>query len=282
MVNTLLSLLQSTIKPEQARLLALFLFFLPIFFFAYWAVKRGARFSLRPIAAYSALKGLLARAAETGQPVHLSLGVAGIGDQATADTTAGLNILEYLAERAAISASPPIVTIANPTALPVAQDLLRRAYRHQGYSEEYDPARVRFIAPADPTLQSSALPAPSIYANTPHDAFAYAAGTMQVLSKQKLTANVMVGQFGDEFLLLGETGARQDLTQIGGTSAVSALPFVYATMSHPLIGEEIYAGGAYLSDKPAHLSSLLAQDVLRWVLVAGVAGAILLRTAGWI
>ncbi len=282
MVNALLSLLQSTIKPEQARLLALFLFFLPVFFFAYWAVKRGARFSLRPIAAYSALKGLLARAAETGQPIHLSLGVAGIGDQATADTTAGLNILEYLAERAAISASPPIVTIANPTALPVAQDLLRRAYRHQGYPEEYDPARVRFVAPADPTLQSSALPAPSIYANTPHDAFAYAAGTMQLLSKQKLIANVMVGQFGDEFLLLGETGARQDLTQIGGTSAVSALPFVYATMSHPLIGEEIYAGGAYLSDKPAHLSSLLAQDILRWVLVAGVAAAILLRTAGWI
>ncbi|MCL4393638.1 MAG: hypothetical protein M1482_02305, partial [Chloroflexi bacterium] len=211
---------------------------------------------------------------------HLSVGISGIGDQNTADTTAGLTVLEYLADRAAISASPPIVTIAHPTALPVAQDLLRRAYRRQGYPEEYDPARVRFIAPANPNLNSAALPSPTVYAHSPQDAFAYAAGTMRVLNQHKLIANVMVGQFGDEFLLLGETGARRNLDQIGGTSTVSTLPFVYATVSHPLIGEEIYASGAYLSDKPAHLSSLVAQDILRWVLVAGVGIAIVLRTAG--
>ena len=57
MVNALLSLLQSTVQPEQARSLALLLFFLPVFFFAYWAVKRGAHLTLRPIDAYSALKG---------------------------------------------------------------------------------------------------------------------------------------------------------------------------------------------------------------------------------
>ncbi len=279
-MDALTSLLNSTIGPDQARMLALFLFFLPVFFFAYWAVKRGAQLTLRPIDAYSALKGLLARAAEAGQPVHLSVGITGIGDQNTADTTAGLTVLEYLAERAAISASPPIVTIANPTALPVAQDLIRRAYRRQGYPEEYDPARVRFIAPTNPTQNSAALPGPILYANSPQDAFAYAAGTMRVLNQHKLIANVMVGQFGDEFLLLGETGARRNLDQIGGTSTVSTLPFVYATVSHPLIGEEIYASGAYLSDRPAHLSSLMAQDVLRWVLVAGIGIAIVLRTVG--
>ena len=281
MVNALLSLLQSTILPDQARLLALFLFFLPIFFFAYWAVKRGARLSLRSIAAYDALKGLLSRAAESGQPIHLSVGIAGIGDQATADTTAGLTILQYLAERAAISGNPPLVTIAHPTALPVAQDVLRRAYHQQGVPAEYDPLRVRFIAP-DPSLYSGASPNPAIYAGNPNDAFAYAAGTMQLLSQHKLAANVLVGRFGDEFLLLGETGAQHHLDQIGGTSATGVLPFVYATMTHPLIGEEIYAGGAYLSDLPAHLSSLMAQDLMRWALVVGVVLAIVLKTVGLI
>ncbi|MDE3088420.1 MAG: hypothetical protein KGJ80_03400 [Chloroflexota bacterium] len=281
MVDALLSLLQSTIEPEQARMLALFLFFLPIFFFAYWAVKRGLQISLRPIDAYAALKGLLAQAAEAGQPVHLSLGISGIGDRATADTTAGLTTLEYLAERAAISASPPIVTIAHPTALPVAQDLLRRAFRREGYPEEYDASRVRFIA-SDPLLGSVASPTPAIYAGGQTDAFAYAAGTMQIINQHKLIANVMIGNFGAEFLLLGETGAQRNLKQIGGTSALSVLPFVYASVSHPLIGEEIYAGGAYLSGKPAHLSSLLAQDVMRWALIGGLALAIMLRTLGLI
>jgi hypothetical protein len=103
---------------------------------------------------------------------------------------------------------------------------------------------------------------------------------MQIIDQQKLVANVMIGRFGDEFLLMGEAGAQRNLAQIGGTSAVHVLPFVNATMTHPLIGEEIYAGGAYLSDKPAHLASLFAQDMMRWILVAFMVMAILLRTLG--
>lgn len=268
-MNALLSLFESTLGPDYARMLVLFLFFLPIFFFAYWVVKRGTPIALRPIAGYAALKGLLGKSAEAGQPVHLSLGTAGIGDQFTADTMAGLSVLDYIAERGAISASPPIVTCSNPTALPLAQDLLRRAYARQGYPEEYDPARARFVAPA-PNLGTGAAP----------DGLAYAAGTMRMIEHQKLVANVLIGHFGDEFLLLSETGTHRELIQIGGASDTRVLPFVQATMNYPLIGEEIYAGGAYLSAKPAHLSSLLAQDVLRWLLVGGVAAAVLFKTLG--
>ncbi len=270
-MDALLSLLESNIGTNEASMLVLFLLFLPLFFFAQWAVKRGIKLSLRPIAGYAVLKGLPGRSAEAGEPVHLSLGTSGVGDKFTADTAAALNILEYLAERGAISANPPIVTCSHPTTLPVAKDLMRRAYRRQGYPEEYDPARTRLIAP-DPFLGTQGQ----------GGAFAYAAGAMHLLSHQKLVANVMVGHFGDEFLLLGEVGARQNLTQIGGTSSERVLPFVNATMTHPLIGEEIYAGGAYLSDKPAHLGSLFAQDVIRWFLVAGTVVAILLRTLGFV
>ncbi len=270
-----------TIEPERAIALALFLLFIPIFIFAYGAVTRGAAITLRPIPSYDRLKQILAQAAEAGQPVHLSLGIAGIGDQATADTSAGLAILEYLAERAAVSATPPIVTLAHPTALPIAQDILRRAYRRLGYPEEYDPARARFIAP-DPNLNTGASTSPLLFASVQNDAFAYAAGVMHLLNKVKLIANVMIGRFGDEFLLMGETGAQHNLNQIGGTSTRSALPFVYASVANPLIGEEIYAGGAYLSNKPSHLSSLLAQDIARWLLVAGIVIAVGLKSLGFI
>ncbi len=268
-MEALKSLVNSTIGWEQAQALSVLLLFLVIFFFAYWAVKRGARFTLRPIAAYAALKGLFARSAEAGQPVHLSLGTTGIGDQFTADTTAALNVLEYLTERGAISAAPPVVTLAHPTALPVAQDIMRRVYRQMGVPEDFDSTRARLLAPD-----------PKNFSTNHSDAFAYAVGVMRLLTQQKLAANVMVGRFGDEFLLMGEAGAQRGLIQIGGTSAPEVLPFVQATMTHPLIGEEIYAGGAYLSAKPAHLSSLFAQDVMRWLLVLGVVSAVLFRTLG--
>ena len=73
-------LINSKIDPKQAWVLGLLLLFLPIFFFAHWAVKRGMQITLRPISGYTALKGMLARAAEAGQPVHLSLGTTGIGE----------------------------------------------------------------------------------------------------------------------------------------------------------------------------------------------------------
>lgn len=266
-MDPILSLLDSTIGARQARMLGVLLLFLPIFFFAYWAVKRGLRFVLRPIAAYAALKGLFARSAEAGQPVHLSLGTTGIGDQFTADTTAALSVLEYLAERGAISAAPPLVSLAHPTALPVAQDVLRHVYQRLGMPEEYDPTRARLLAPSPSNRQ---------------DAFPYAVDAMRLLTQQKLVANVMIGHFGDEFLLMSEAGAQHGLLQIGGTSAPEVLPFVNATMTHPLIGEEIYAGGAYLSGQPAHLGSLLAQDIMRWVFVVGITSAVLLRTLGLI
>lgn len=279
-MDALLSLLGSSIEMDRARMLVLFLLFLPPFFFSYWAVKRGLHVNLRSIAGYEALKGLLAQAAEAGQPVHLSLGIAGIGDEHTADTSAGLAVLDYIADRAAVSASPPLVTLANPTALPVAQDILRRAYRRHGYPEEYDPARARFIAPP-PTLNTGS-PNPAIYAGNQTDAFAYAAGTMHLLNRERLVANVMVGFFGDEYLLLGETGAQRQLNQIGGTSAPGVLPFFYATVPNTLVGEEIYAGGAYLSNRLSHVSSLVAQDVMRWMLVGIVIVGIALKSIGWI
>jgi len=270
-VQVLWDLLDSTIGARQSFALALLLFFLPILFFAYWAIKRGAQVKFRPIAAYEALRGLFARSVETGQPVHLSLGTSGVGDQFTADTVAALNVLEYLAERGAVSAAAPLVTLAHPTTLVAAQDLLRRVYRQSGLAEEYEPTRARLTAP-DPLCFSTPRP----------DHFPYAVGTMRLLTQQKLVANVMVGRFGDEFLLMGEAGAQRGLTQIGGTSAPEVLPLVTATMTHPLIGEEIYAGGAYLSNKTTHLGSLLAQDLMRGVIVAAVTGMVLLLTLGLI
>ncbi|MBI5303502.1 MAG: hypothetical protein HY868_15315 [Chloroflexi bacterium] len=271
-METLLSLLQSTIGTDQARQLVLFLLFLPLFAFAYWAVKRGMVISLRAIPGYAALTQLLTQSAETGRPVHLSLGISGIADAFTADTMAGLTTLEYVAERGVISEAPPIVTVANPTALPAAQDVLRRTYTRHGYAEEYDPARARFIAPNG--ALNSATPV------APGSGFAYAAGAMQTLTQHKLTANVMLGRFGDEFLLLGETGAQRGLPQVGGTSAERVLPFVQSTVDNPLLGEEIYASGAYLLKKPAHLSSLLAQDIARGLLVLGIIVAVLMKTIG--
>lgn len=248
----------------QAVMLAVFLAFLiPFFYLLYRANRKGSRPHLRAIPAYDSLKKLMSRAAETGQAVHVSVGTGGVSGPRTADTLAGLNTLEFLADRAANSDIPPLVTVTEPTAFPAALDQLRRAYERQGYPEEFRFDQARFIAPP---VNGSAVP--------------YAAGVMDILDTEPITANVLLGSFGDEYLLMTEPAAQKNAFQVGGTSNPNVLPFTYLTMSAPLLGEEIYGAGAYLLERVEHYASLMAQDVFRVALVIVIVGVVIARSLG--
>ncbi|HUV74750.1 MAG TPA: DUF6754 domain-containing protein, partial [Anaerolineae bacterium] len=84
--------------------------------------------------------------------------------------------------------------------------------------------------------------------------------------------------FSDEFLLMSEVGARNAVNQVGGTTSPQILPFVYASTDHALIGEEIFAAGAYLLGKTAHVASLAAQDWLRTAIILTILIGILVRS----
>ncbi len=229
--------------------LALLLLLLPILFLLTSRIRAGHHSGLRTISGLEALPSSVGRSAETGQPLHVSVGVEGIGGLGTAQTWAGLSLLAQLADEAASCDTPLIVTVADPTVLPVAQDILRRAYARQGNPEGYDPAQVRYVAP---------LP------------MAYAAGVAGLVEREPLTGNVMIGAFGDEYLLIAEAGARQGLHQVVGTANPTTLPLMYASADETLIGEEMFAAGAYTQRLPAQIGSLLTEDWARWVLVAAL------------
>jgi hypothetical protein len=252
------------IGTQQSLMLAVFLpFLIPFFYFLYRAPRSATRPHLRAIPAYESLKKLLSRAAETGQAVHVSVGTGGISGVQTADTLAGLYTLEFLADRAANSDIPPLASATDPTTFPAILDQLRRAYERQGYPEEFRLDQARYIAPP---VNGSAIP--------------YAAGVMDILRNEPITANVMVGSFGDEYLIMTEPEAQRDRPQIGGTSNPNVLPFTYLTMTEPLLGEEIYAAGAYLLDRVGHYTSLIAQDVFRIVLIIVVLAVVIARSLG--
>jgi hypothetical protein len=241
----------------QALVLVFLLLFLPLIFFFSARVRRGHEVSLRCISAFEALPNLIGRAAETGQALHVGLGSGSVVGQDTASALAGLTVLGYLADQAAVFDCPPVVTVADMALLPVAQDVLRNGYLRQNRLRGYRSTAVRFLGPA-----------PAVYA----------AGVMDVLAHEGIAANTMIGEMGDEYLLIGETGAQRDLNQIVGTSNVGALPFVFCTADETLIGEEMFAGGAYLSRLPEHIGCLLAQDWMRVLLVGVILAGVLWYT----
>lgn len=257
-MQVILSVLsQTSIDPNAAFLLAFLLLLIPAVPFLRRRVKTGNVPGLRSLSGFTALRSLVSQSIETGQPIHLSVGVQGIGQQSTAQTLAGLTTLEYLAQEAAICGAPPIVSIADPTALVASQDVLRRAYEASGQKEKFDRYQVRMIAP---------------------EPAAYASGVMGALSRENVLANVMNGAFGDEYLLMGETGARKGIQQVAGSGNAEALPFMMLSADHVLIGEEMFASGAYLSQRPSHLASLMLQDWMRILIVLFIIVGIVLST----
>jgi len=257
-MGILLNLLEASgIEPLAALMLVVLLVFLFFLLFADKRVRFGFRPTLRPLPGFALLDGFVGQAVETGRTLHVSMGTRGIGGASTADTMAGLMALERLAEQAVATGLKLVITVSDPSLLPIAQDTLRRAYERRGYPQGYNPEHLRYIAP---------------------DAIAYAAGVMGILEREDVVANAMIGGFGDEFLLMGENGARKGIQQVGGASSPETLPLVYISMDEALLGEEIYAGGAYLSSKPSHLGSLLAQDWLRSAIILAIILGVLIRT----
>jgi len=239
-------------------LVLLFLFVACIIFFIV-RVRGGHRPALRQIPAFDLLKGFTGRAIEAGHPLHLSLGVGSLANETTADSMAGISVLNYLVDQAAVTGVHPTVSMANPTVMLFAQNVLKAAHGEDKPGVEAAYRQVHWIAPQ---------PA------------AYAAGVMSLLSVDKVETNVMVGDFGDEYLLMGEASVKQKAAHIGGTSNPNTLPFIYATAQETLLGEEIYAAGAYLQKRTAHLASLLAQDMIRWLVAAMILVGVVLSSLG--
>jgi hypothetical protein len=55
---------------------------------------------------------------------------------------------------------------------------------------------------------------------------------------------------------------------------------IYASASDPLIGEELFAGGAYLGAGKMHEASISAQDVIRWIIIVIIIGSVVLNFLG--
>jgi hypothetical protein len=227
------------------------------------ASRAGATHKLRSITGYEAANEGLALSAETGRAVHTSPGTGSVGTQGigSAATLAGMAVVESMARVSAITGAPAQATTNDAVAYALTDNALRRGARRAGWSLENDGSEARFLTQSDP--------------------LAYVAGATDVVEGQKVSSAVMVGQFGPEVLILTEVQRRNGAQQIIGASQHDALALINISADHTLIGEEIFASGAYLERRTTHTSSVLAQDGLRWaVIIAIVLGFIIGNALG--
>jgi len=213
----------------------------------------------RPLPGYEELGNELERAVESGDRIHLSLGTGPLSGFESAPTFAGLAILAKIASSTMMSDKPLIVSTGDGATATLAQDTLYSAYRNAGAESRYTSTYARMLGP------------------TP---FSYVAGIPALLSQEEVAVHILTGSFGIEGALAADFGRREGVFVLAGTEDVQAQALLYATADYPMIGEEIFAGGAYLDVGEFHKASLRSQDVVRLVIVAIILFGVLLRTAG--
>lgn len=218
-------------------------------------LRRRSPAALRHIAAYEQLNRSVGLAVENGTRLHFSLGRGSLFPARGASALAGLAMLRKLSERTSVSDKPPVVTSGDASLAVLSQDTLQSGYRAAGAEEQY-----RFT-----TGRLAGL--------TP---LSFAAGAMPTVHDEDVSANVYIGDFGAESALLTEAAERQNSTLIAASDNLAAQSVFYASSQEPLIGEELFAAGAYVGAGAAHDASLNVQDILRWLLIlAMLAGSVL-------
>ena len=96
---------------------------------------------------------------------------------------------------------------------------------------------------------------------------AFAATVNGMMMRDRPAANIYMGAFFAESLLLAETGNAAGSIQIAGTARPAQIPFFIAACEYTRMGEELYAASAYLSHEPLLLGGLKGQDLMK-VLIA--------------
>jgi len=253
--------LPSFLSPAGLLGLAFIIVFLGLMvFFAASGRKQPSR-ALRPISAFARLGRAVGLAVEAGRRLHVSLGSGSLNGLESGSALVGLTVLQRIARAASISDRPPVATSGDTPVALLSQETLRNTYSAIGASGQYDPL----------AGQVSGL--------TP---FSYAAGTLPVIYDQQVSANVLAGHFGSEVGLIADAGERSGSLVLAGSDNLPAQAILYAAAEEPLIGEELYASGAYLHAGPMHIASLRAQDVLRWVLVGVILAGAALKLLGFL
>lgn len=218
--------------------------------------RRRAPASLRLIEAYERLNRSVGLAVENGTRLHISLGRGNLLTARGGSALAGLAMLRRLSERTSVSDRPPVVTSGDSSLAILSQDTLQSGYRAAGAEDQY-----RFT-----TGRLAGL--------TP---FSYAAGTLSTIHDENVSANIVIGDLGTESALLAEAADRENTSLIAASDDLSAQSVFFASAQEPLIGEELFAAGAYVGAGASHEASLHVQDILRWLIILAIIFGSLLK-----
>ncbi len=226
---------------NPAAILFIIAFIGPVLYFI-WRAKRGAKIFVRRIPGIDAIDDAIGRAVELGRPVSFTSGLANVGPL----LYACLGVLRHIALKTATFGTKLFYPCNDPEVLVFADATIQSAYREQNKLSHYDPTSVRYLS---------------------SDQFAFASGYMGLIHRENVGTAFLFGVYAAESLILAEAGQQIGAVQVAATVSNEQIPFFITACDYTLIGEELYAAGAFLSNDPVQRGSLRGQDIAKVVIL---------------
>jgi hypothetical protein len=218
------------------------------------SARKGKKLFIRRIAGLEAVQDAIGRATEMGRPI---LYIPGIQDMDDVQTVAGVTILGYVARTIAEYDTRLEVPTSRSIVMSTARETIRSAFLAAGRPEKYSDDIVHYVT---------------------DEQFGYVAAVDGIMVREKPATCFYMGAFFAEALIMAETGNSIGAIQIAGTAMPAQLPFFVAACDYTLIGEELFAASAYLSNEPRQLGSLKGQDVGKSIAMIVIAAGVALFT----
>jgi len=214
--------------------------------------------SLRPIDGFDRIPMWVGQAIEGNRPLHLSIGSAGVGENSTIVALAGAEFFYYVIQEATIGDISPIISTTSTSAIPLGQDTLRRAYQSRDRSDRYQASKARWY----PQGQRS---------------MAFAAALTGMMKVENPSAHILAGSFGPEIALVLDAAHHQNQGTFAVSDQIEGQAIAFALADNYLIGEELFAAPAYVSDDPADKAETVVVDLWRGLLILGLFELIILN-----
>jgi hypothetical protein len=221
--------------------------------------RKGEEYQLRPIPALDAIDEAIGRAVEMGKPVHYTPGVGNLTTRGAPTMFATLDILAHIAEKCASMDVDFIATTGSGDVQTVSEEIVRNAYARVGKSDAYSIDKVRYLST---------------------DQWAYASEIADIVKRENVQANLMIGYFAAESIVIAESGRLSGAIQIGGTTNAYQLPFFVASCDYALIAQEVLAAASYFSDDPVAKGSLVGEDYGKALCLITIVLGVILSTLG--
>jgi hypothetical protein len=202
--------------------------------------------TIRKIPGLDAIEEAVGRCTETGKMVHYSVGdYGGLNTEFAPEIIAGVSVLRYVASLVAKYKSKILVSTPYPEALTLIEDTLKSGYADAGAPDYFKGDQVRYI-PMN----------------------AYQPGVLGILTEENVGANIMIGPFSGATVLWGMTTSAVGAIGIAGTGRTAQIPYMVVCFDYSILGEEVFAAGAYVTKEPYIVSALVANDLLRVFIIS--------------